>query len=50
MSTETQRPVKEVTIKEGLTVVLYEYLRGRDRRLIEDVYLDKATVNRKTDA
>jgi hypothetical protein len=50
MSTQkADRPVKEVTIKDGLKIVLYEYLTGRDRRQIEGVYMGQSTVSRKTD-
>lgn len=48
MESTSQRPTKEIKLNmSGLTVTLYEYITGRDKRSIEAVYLEAAEVTSK---
>ena len=45
-----ERSTKEINIESvGATIVMYDYITGRDRRNIESFYLDAAQITQKTD-
>jgi hypothetical protein len=49
MSAET-REVREIVLeKSKATVVLYEYITGRDKRYIQRAYYEQASMSSKTD-
>lgn len=46
-----EKTTKEITLeKSGATVVLFDYITGRDRRSIESVYFDQARITQKAGA
>lgn len=44
----TERATREITLKDGAVVVLYDYITGREKRAIESVYLNEAKISQKS--